>query len=152
MNNELFFSSVTDEWGTPKEVFAVLNEEFGFTLDPCSNGSNGKTARCFTLAENGLLKSWRDETVFLNPPYSDIERWMAKAYGAARDDNAIVVCLVPSRTDTKWWHKYAMRGEIRFICGRLRFGDAEASAPFPSAIVIFRPRQFRLESWPERSY
>lgn len=152
MNNELFFSSATDEWGTPQKVFDMLNQEFGFTLDPCSQGSNGKTNRCLTLVENGLFCSWQDETVYMNPPYSDVERWMAKAYGAARDENAIVVCLVPARTDTRWWHKYAMRGEIRFIRGRLRFGDAASSAPFPSVIVVFRPRPaFRLESWPDQA-
>jgi hypothetical protein len=80
----------------------------------------------------------------MNPPYGrEIGDWMAKAYQAARDDQATVVCLVPARTDTKWWHDYAMKHEIRLLRGRLQFGDATASAPFPSAVVIMRPKTSR---------
>jgi len=75
----------------------------------------------------------------MNPPYGrTIGQWMRKAHIASRQ-GATVVCLVPSRTDTRWWHDYAMKGEIRFIKGRLKFGDAKANAPFPNALVIFRP-------------
>ena len=75
----------------------------------------------------------------MNPPYGrEISRWMRKAFESAAG-GATVVCLVPSRTDTKWFHNYAARGEIWFLRGRLKFGRAKASAPFPSAIVIFRP-------------
>lgn len=140
------FSTRSGEWRTPETIFKALNKEFSFTLDPCSDGKNAKVRRYFTRGDNGLLRSWKDETVFLNPPYSEINQWMAKAYGAARDDGAIVVCLVPSRTDTEWWHSYAMRGEIRFIRGRIRFSDSEDNAPFPSAVIVFRPTQFVLTS------
>jgi site-specific DNA-methyltransferase (adenine-specific) len=75
-----------------------------------------------------------------------IAEWMRKAYGAAQE-GATVVCLVPARTDTVWWHEYAMKSEILLIKGRLKFGDADNSAPFPSAIVVFRPREFRLVSY-----
>ena len=71
---------------------------------------------------------------------------MRKAYGAAQE-GATVVCLVPSRTDTDWWHRYAMKGEVRLLRGRLRFGDAEANAPFPSAVIVFRPRAFAFVAY-----
>jgi hypothetical protein len=74
----------------------------------------------------------------MNPPYGrTIARWMAKAVESAAA-GATVVCLVPARTDTAWWHDYAVKGEIRFLRGRLKFGGAQHSAPFPSAVVIFR--------------
>jgi phage N-6-adenine-methyltransferase len=141
----------TDVWNTPQWLYDALNKEFGFTLDPCSDGTNAKCAKFFTQQENGLLMNWGTETVFMNPPYSEVGDWMRKAYGAAQE-GATVVCLVPARTDGNWWHDYAMKGEIRFIRGRLRFGDerkrfgGDGAAPFPSAIVVFRPREFRLVS------
>jgi phage N-6-adenine-methyltransferase len=139
MISESLKSSKSDEWATPDWVFSQLNAEFGFTLDPCATGKNARCVRYFTISDNGLLRSWAQETVFLNPPYSQISRWMAKAFGETRDNGATVVCLVPARTDTTWWHAYAMQGEVRFIRGRLRFGGASENAPFPTAIVIFRP-------------
>jgi hypothetical protein len=76
----------------------------------------------------------------MNPPYgAQIGRWIEKAYQAAQD-GATVVCLVPARTDTRWFHDFCSKGEVRFIAGRLRFGDGKSSAPFPSAIVVFRPK------------
>lgn len=81
----------------------------------------------------------------MNPPYSDCDAWMRKAYGSAQE-GATVVCLVPARTDTDWWHRYAMKGEVRLLRGRLKFGAAETFAPFPSAVIVFRPREFRLVS------
>jgi site-specific DNA-methyltransferase (adenine-specific) len=137
---------VTDVWATPQWLFDALDREFGFTLDPCSDGTNAKCGKFYTPKENGLLRDWSTETVFMNPPYSEVSDWMRKAYGAAQE-GATVVCLVPARTDTQWWHEYAMKSEIRFIKGRLKFGDAENSAPFPSAIVVFRPKTFSLVSY-----
>jgi phage N-6-adenine-methyltransferase len=137
------FSSSSDEWPTPQWMFDALNREFGFTLDPCCTADSAKCKTFYTMADNGLLKDWGTESVFMNPPYSGCDEWMRKAYGAAQE-GATVVCLVPSRTDTEWWHRYAMKGEIRLIKGRLKFGDAENSAPFPSAVVVFRPREFKL--------
>ena len=137
------FSQGTDEWPTPQWLFDALNKEFGFTLDPCCTHDNAKVKNHYTMMDNGLLRDWGQETVFMNPPYSGCKEWMGKAYGAAQE-GATVVCLVPSRTDTEWWHRFAMKGEIRFIKGRLKFGDAKDSAPFPSAVVVFRPREFKL--------
>lgn len=120
-------------------LFDDLDREFGFTLDPCSTHENAKCARHFTLAEDGLSRDWSRDIVFMNPPYGrKIGLWMEKAFRSA-SAGATVVCLVPSRTDTAWWHTFAIYGEIRFLKGRLKFGDATSSAPFPSAIIVFRP-------------
>ncbi len=135
----------TDVWGTPQWLFDALDKEFGFTLDPATDGTNAKCSRFFTEETNGLLQDWGTETVFVNPPYSECEAWMLKAYKAAQN-GATVVCLVPVRTDTNWWHRYAMKGEIRFLRGRLKFGDATDPAPFPSAVIVFRPWEFKLVS------
>lgn len=129
-----------DCWETPQDFFDKLNEEFNFTLDPCCVPATAKCDRYFTPVEDGLKQDWSNETVYMNPPYGrEIGKWMQKAYESCVMGGATVVCLVPSRTDTKWWHDYSMKGEIRFIRGRLKFGNSKNSAPFPSAIVIFRP-------------
>ena len=134
-------SSKSTIWTTPPHWFDYLNLEFGFTLDPCAESSTAKCRRYYTPEENGLLQSWKDERVFVNPPYGRaISLWMQKSYEEARDNGALVVCLVPVRTGSRWWHNYAAKGEIRFPIGRLQFGGATTSAPFDSAIVIFRPR------------
>ena len=146
-DKQALFTNDSDEWATPQWLFDALDKEFGFTLDPCVNlsGTNAKCARFFTPSENGLLRDWGAEIVFMNPPYSAGGQWMRKAYGAAAE-GATVVCLMPARTDTKWFHEYAMKGEIRFLCGRVTFVDAPYGAPFPSLIVIFRPPAFSLAS------
>lgn len=132
------FSSETDLWATPQDFFDRLNEEFGFELDVCATPENAKCARYFTERENGLLQTWKG-ICWMNPPYGrEIAQWIKKAYESALA-GATVVCLVPSRTDTQWWHDYCMKGEIRFVRGRLKFGGVIDNAPFPSAVVIFRP-------------
>lgn len=129
----------TDVWGTPANLYAQLNSEFSFTLDPCTDGTNSMCQKSFcSLYQDGLLEDWRGEVVFMNPPYTECEAWMRKAFESSQD-GVTVVCLVPVRTDTLWWHEYAMRGEVRLIRGRLKFGTAKANAPFPSAIVVFGP-------------
>lgn len=137
MNIDLHFSSKSNEWATPQDLFDKLNQEFNFTLDPCANHTNHKCDKYYTIEEDGLSKSWAGEIVFMNPPYGkDIKKWIKKAY--EESNHATVVCLIPSRTDTKYWHEYCLKGEVRFIRGRLRFSGHTAPAPFPSAIVIFR--------------
>lgn len=136
----------TDVWTTPSWLFDALNKEFGFTLDPCADEMNAQCEHFYTIHDNGLLRDWGTESVFMNPPYSECEAWMRKAYGSAQD-GATVVCLVPARTGTKWWHQFAMKGEVRFLRGRLQFGGDEMGfAPFPSAVIVFRPKEFRLLS------
>jgi phage N-6-adenine-methyltransferase len=128
----------TDEWPTPQDFFAKLDAEFSFDLDPCATDENAKCARYFTLADDGLGQTWTGR-VFMNPPYGrPLGAWMAKAWKSSQTTAEVVVCLVPARTDTRWWHELATRGEIRFRRGRLRFGDAQNSAPFPSAVIVFR--------------
>ena len=134
----IHFSSATDMWATPQAFFDGLNSEFGFTLDVCSTHDNAKCERYFTEAEDGLSQVW-DGVCWMNPPYGrTIGKWMRKAYESSLT-GATVVCLVPARTDTAWWHDYAVKGEVRFLRGRLKFGCSINSAPFPSAVVIFRP-------------
>ena len=131
------FSSADSKWETPQTVFDALHAEFGFDLDACATPETAKCERFFTEEDDALLRDWRG-IVWCNPPYGrQIGRWMRKAYLSALAGST-VVCLVPSRTDTRWWHEYAMRGEIRFLRGRLKFGGARNSAPFPSAVVVFR--------------
>jgi phage N-6-adenine-methyltransferase len=134
---DVHFSSKTDLHSTPQDFFDKLNKEFNFELDVCALPDNKKCDRFFTPEQDGLKQEWTG-VCWMNPPYGRaIGSWMKKAYESMLR-GATVVCLVPSRTDTKWWHDYAMKGEIRFIKGRLKFGEAKNSAPFPSAIVIFK--------------
>lgn len=150
MINEALYSSKTDEHPTPQWFFDVLNEEFRFTLDPCATHENAKCAKYFTRDEDGLSQDWRGHVVFMNPPYGrTIGQWMRKAYESSQD-GATVVCLVPARTDTRWWRDYVgyydwttgtqvnHASEVRLVTGRLKFGDAKHTAPFPSAVVIYR--------------
>lgn len=131
------FSSKTDLWSTPQEFFDKLNVEFGFDLDVCATPDNAKCDSYFTKDDDGLKQVWSG-VVWLNPPYGrGIGQWMHKANEAAKD-GAIVVCLVPARTDTKWWHDYVIHHEVRFVRGRLKFGGSKNSAPFPSAVVVMR--------------
>lgn len=139
MKNEALFSSKSDEWETPQDFYNELNKEFAFTLDPCGTQENHKCKKFFTAEENGLLQDWGGHRVFCNPPYSKIAEWVEKAYRETRKDNTVVVLLIPSRTDTRYFQNYIYhRSEIRFVKGRLKFGQSKNSAPFPSMIVIFR--------------
>ena len=129
-------------WATPKKWFDYLNLEFGFTLDPCCLPETAKCKKFFTPKDDGLAQSWQDERVFMNPPYGrEIGKWMKKAHDEALNNGALVVCFVPARVDTEWWHRYAIKAaDIRFPKGRVKFEGADASAPFPIAVIIFRPR------------
>lgn len=137
--SKTLFSSTTDLWSTPQKFYNELNEEFDFTLDPCATDENFKCPKYFTEKDDGLTKSWKGHIIFMNPPYGKhIKKWLKKAYEESLQDNTLVVCLIPSRTDTKYWHDYCMKAkEIRFVKGRLKFGNSKNSAPFPSVVVIF---------------
>lgn len=130
------FSSNSDEWETPHDLFANLDQEFGFTLDVCARPGNAKCERFFVPEQDGLAQDWSGEVCWMNPPYSQVREWIAKAHEIGQAGGK-VVCLVPARTDTGWWWDYCIDGEIRFLRGRLRFVGAENGAPFPSAVVIF---------------
>lgn len=161
------YSSETPEWETPQDFFDRLNREFQFEVDVCAQPHNAKCARYFTPEMDGLKQAWGGLVCWMNPPYGDPEQpcgphcrkkrcqkrgyclteyvpgiidWVRKAYLSSREEGATVVCLLPARTDTKWWHDYVMQSdEIRLVKGRLKFGGSRNSAPFPSAVVIFRP-------------
>ncbi len=140
-SQQTMFSSKSTEWTTPQHFFDRLEEIFGtFTLDPCSNDANYKVKNRFTERDDGLKQDWSGNNVFMNPPYGRaIKDWIKKAYEEGQKESTTVVALLPARTDTRYWHDYVMKADaIYFIKGRLKFGNGENSAPFPSAIVVFR--------------
>ena len=124
-------------WSTPQKFYDKLNEEFDFTLDPCATHENAKCEKYYTLEDDGLSKNWKGETVFCNPPYGkEISKWVNKCF---ETEGGYRVALLPARTDTRWFHDYVYgKAEIRFIKGRLKFGDSKNSAPFPSMVAIWR--------------
>ena len=133
------FSSQTDNWSTPKYFFDLLNSEFCFSLDPYCTHENAKCKKHYTKEDDGLKHSWAGEVVFCNPPYGrDIGKWVRKGYEESLN-GALVVMLLPARTDTRWFHEYIYHKakEIRFIKGRLKFGNSANSAPFPSMVVVY---------------
>ena len=140
MNTEVMFSSKTDEWGTPIDLFEKLNDEFNFTLDPCADEENHKCDKWFSKTDDGLTKDWEGEIVFVNPPYGrEISKWVEKCYNEAKKPNTVVFMLIPARTDTVYFHEWIYnQHEIRFIKGRLKFGESKNPAPFPSMIVIMK--------------
>jgi len=138
MDTEVMFSSKTNEWETPQWLFDKLDKQYNFVLDPCATNENHKCKCWYGEWENGLIQNWtKYGTVFMNPPYGrEIGKWIKKAYEESLK-GATVVCLLPARTDTKWFHDYIYgKAKIEFIKGRLKFGRSENSAPFPSMIVI----------------
>ena len=133
------FSSKSNEWSTPQDFFDGLNKEFNFTLDPCATKENAKCEKYYTKEDNGLVQDWAGETVFCNPPYGrEIKNWVAKAQHESQFRNTKIVLLIPARTDTSYFHEHIYgKAEIRFIRGRLKFGEATTSAPFPSMVVVY---------------
>jgi site-specific DNA-methyltransferase (adenine-specific) len=137
VTQNVHFSSASDEWETPQILFDELDRCFGgFTIDPCATPQNAKCSVFFTRAEDGLSKPWTGK-VFMNPPYGrEIGKWVKKAWEESLK-GALVVCLLPARVDTRWWHEYARKGHVYFLQGRLKFGSSRNSAPFPSVLVTF---------------
>lgn len=134
--NSIVYSSRFDEWTTPKELFRSLDSVYNFETDLCATHENALCSRYYTKEQDGLAQEWTG-VCWMNPPYGrQVGKWMRKAYESARR-GATVVCLVPARTDTAWWHDYAAKGKVTFIRGRLRFGGSNNNAPFPSAIIVF---------------
>ena len=136
--SEALYSSQTDMWETPQDLFDDLDREFHFDLDVCAIPENAKCKKFYTPEQDGLRQPW-DGTCWCNPPYGrEIEKWVRRALFASVSGYTVVM-LLPARTDTKWFHDYIYkRAEIRFVKGRLKFGHSKNSAPFPSMIVIFR--------------
>ena len=139
--NSGMYSSDKLDWETPSEIFEPLNAEFGFDLDVCAIPQTAKCKKFYTPEDDALKQEWSG-TCWMNPPYGrEIKKWVKKAFESSQK-GATIVCLVPARTDTSWWHDYCMKAdEIRFIRGRIYFlqnGVRKTSAPFPSAVVIFK--------------
>jgi phage N-6-adenine-methyltransferase len=132
------FSRASDEWETPAKLFDGLNAIYHFTLDAAATDVNALCLRWYTKEQDGLAQSWAGETVLCNPPYGrQIAKWVKKAWEESRKPGTKVVMLLPARTDTGWFHDYCMKGRVKFLRGRLRFGGATDNAPFPSMLVIF---------------
>ena len=146
--NRGLFSSAKDCWETPQSFFDDLNEEFHFDLDVCALPENAKCPRFYTPDDDGLAQPWDGLCNWCNPPYGrQIAKWVERAHITAISGVGTTVMLLPARTDTKWFHDYIYeQAEIRFIKGRLKFGNSKNSAPFPSMIVVFRPRRLINEN------
>lgn len=137
--NRALLTSTTPEWATPADFFQELDREFRFDLDPCATKDNAKCADYFTKEQDGLAQDWGGRRVFCNPPYGrELPRWVRKCYEESRK-GALVVMLIPARTDTAYFHDYIYHKakEVRFIRGRLHFNGHRNAAPFPSMVVIF---------------
>lgn len=134
--NKGMFSSSDIEYETPQWLFEYFDSIFHFTLDVCANENNHKCDKYLSISDNGLEQPWENIN-WMNPPYGrEINKWVKKAYKESKKGN-LIVCLLPARTDTRWWHNYVMKADvIHFIKGRLKFVKG-SPAPFPSAIVIF---------------
>ena len=142
-NQEAMMSSEDTTWETPPAFFDKLNEEFNFTLDPCATKKTAKCKKFYTEKDDGLSKDWGGEVVFCNPPYGPvIKHWVKKCSEEAKKKNTTVVMLIPSRTDTIYFHEYVYhKAKIRFIKGRLKFLRNKKiinTATFPSMIVIYK--------------
>ena len=148
MKTDVIFSSIRMDWGTPKDLFDSLDNQFHFTLDPCANDQNHKCEKYFTEKQDGLKQDWAGERVFCNPPYGrDVSKWVKKCYDETNDGNCrLAVMLLNARTDTRWFHEYIYHkaDEIRFIKGRLQFEGSTNRAPFPSMIVIFWGKEMKF--------
>ncbi len=141
--NKGMYMSKSYEYETPQSLFDELDKEFNFDLDPCASIKNKKCDKYYSKDQDGLQLNWiifpYIKTVFMNPPYGkDIGMWVKKAYEESRK-GGIVVGLLPTRTDTKWFHDHVYKkAEIRFIRGRLKFEGSNNYAPFPSFIAIWK--------------
>lgn len=136
------FSSKTDEWSTPQDLFDRLNEEFHFDLDVCADETNHKCALYYDRNQDGLKMPWKGHVVWCNPPYGrEIGKWVHAAKQEHMENGTTIVMLLPARTDTKWFHDDILgKADIRFLRGRLKFGGSKNSAPFPSMLAIFKDR------------
>jgi len=132
------FASNSQEWATPDSVFIPLNDEFHFTLDVCATQENAKHSKFFSKEENALVQNWEKHICWMNPPFNELKLWVKKAFEEGQKENTMVVCLLPARTNTTWFHDYCLKGEVRFIKGRPKFNEGKHGLPQPLAIVIFR--------------
>jgi phage N-6-adenine-methyltransferase len=141
---DVHFSSATDLWLTPQEFFYSCDKIFRFAVDVCAPADYARCAKYFAPEDDGLKREWTG-TCWCNPPYGrGIGKWMRKAWESGKA-GATVVCLVPARVFTRWWRDNATKGHVRFLRGRLKLGDAESSASFPSTLVTFGARKRHMK-------
>jgi phage N-6-adenine-methyltransferase len=133
------FESKRQDWETPDSIFLPLRKEFSFNLDVCASKENAKCLDYFDEEKDALSQHWVG-TCWMNPPFGNQGKWVKKAYEESRE-GATVVCLLPARTNTNWWHEYCLKGEIRYIKGRPKFVGAKYGLPQPLAIVIFEYKE-----------
>lgn len=138
------FSSHNQEYETPDTLFNNLHAQFTFTRDVCASPENTKCPIYWTEQDNCLTQTW-DGVNWMNPPYKYVKQFVKKAY--EEREHAITVCLIPARTNTKWWHDYCMRGEVWFICGRPKFKGCKYGLPQPLALVIFGKEEGIMKSY-----
>lgn len=137
---DIHFSSAKEDWGTPQAFFDILNEQYNFTLDVCADATNAKCEKYFDKEMDGLKQDWSGHVCWMNPPYSRVATglWVKKAYEEAKKPYTSVVCLLPARTDTRFFHDYILnKAQITFVKGRLKFQGAKHGAPFPSMVVYY---------------
>lgn len=162
MNKEtqkVMWSSKTGEHPTPQWLFDELNAIFHFNVDVCATAENAKCPVYYDAVIDGLKQDWGGKTAYMNPPFSVarlsmdgtpimnkygkpkrkrvIDKWVKKAFEEAKKPNTIVVCLLPSRTDTEMFRKHMIYGYLIFLNGRLKFEGSKQGAPFPSLITVF---------------
>ena len=138
------FASNNQSWETPDDLFKRINDEFNFTRDVCASSTNKKCENYWSEEDSCLDKTW-DGINWMNPPYKDMKKFIQKAY--SERNNAITVCLIPARTNTRWWHDYCMKGEVYFICGRPKFKGCVHGMPQPLAFVIFGREEGIMKSF-----
>lgn len=141
------FRSDSGEWATPREFFERVDARYHFTLDVCATAENAKCPAFYTRADDGLAQPWRGR-VWCNPPYGrGVGKWLEKAWRSVQSGEAeLVACLTVARTDTAWWHEWAVLAEVEFVKGRLAFGGADNPAPFPSVLLVFCDAPARHET------
>jgi phage N-6-adenine-methyltransferase len=150
MVSKIVFSHKKDEYFTPKSLYDKLNRRYNFRLDPATTSDNPLDTKFFyTQADNGLDKDWKPVNTFVNPPYSKVGKWVAKAHdqilsNVKKNSELVIVMLVAARTDTKWFHDIVLESNIKGYCivqflrGRLKFRNTVYTSPFPSMLITFR--------------
>lgn len=137
------FESKKQTWETPNGLFRKINEMFHFTRDVCASKENTKCEAFWSEEDSCLDKAW-DGVNWMNPPFKDMKKFIKKAFDER--NNCITACLIPARTNTKWWHEWCMQGEVYFLCGRPKFGDCKHGLPQPLALVVFGKEKGLMKS------
>ena len=138
------FKSNNQSWETPDDLFKRINDVFHFTRDVCASKENAKCPVFWTEQDSCLDKKW-DGINWMNPPYKNMKQFIKKAFEERY--NATTVCLIPARTNTKWWHDWCMKGEVHFICGRPKFKGCTHGLPQPLALVVFGKDKGTMKSF-----